>query len=314
MDSCFDYPQKIKNWNKNIDYVMFVDENNSVDKQQMVYKKIINNIPILDDEKYFTVTGVIFNKTNYSKMRNDIRRLKSKYQENGFYFDSKYKDSRYVCFHSRDIRRHDGAFNDKVINYNEFISDLSYTLNSIQCDIISVTIDIENFIKSGHTENIYEIAFDFLLERFIYATRSNKKGIIMLESRGKNDDIVLLKHIKDIIFNKGRDKISTSELKNRILGIYFNPKWYGGHSSTFAGLEITDLFSYPIHQYVKYKKENQAFNLLKNKIVGYPHFEGKGLKIFPKEKNDGSSKLRGPKEKIQFSIWTKFFIYKIKRH
>ena len=108
----------------------------------------------------------------------------------------------------------------------------------------------------------------------------------MLESRGKNNDKALLNHIANIIFKKGRDKISTLEFQQKIAGIYFNPKWYGGHSSTYAGLEIADLFSYPIHQYVKYKKDNPVFDIIKDKIVGYPNINGKGLKIFPKEKND----------------------------
>lgn len=52
-ETWYDYPQKVKSWGNDIDYVMFVDENNSVDKQQVVYKKITNNIPISDDEKFF---------------------------------------------------------------------------------------------------------------------------------------------------------------------------------------------------------------------------------------------------------------------
>ncbi|MBQ8892758.1 MAG: DUF3800 domain-containing protein [Bacilli bacterium] len=283
----FDYPQKIKSWNHDIDYVMFIDENNSVDKQQLVYKKIINNQSINNDEKYFTITGCIFNKSGYSKMRNEIRKLKSKFwPSNGFYYDTKFKETRYVCFHSRDIRRHDGAFNDKVINHVDFTNELSLILNNVDCKIISVTIDIENFIKQNYNNNIYEIAFDFLLERYIYSTNKNKKGIIILESRGKKDDKILLNHISNVILKKGRDKISTSEFQKKVAGVYFNPKWYGGHSSTYAGLEIADLFSYPIHQLVKYKKDNPAFNIIKNKIVGYPNISGKGLKVFPKEKND----------------------------
>lgn len=282
----YDYPQKIKSWSCDFDYVMFVDENNSVDKQQLVYKKIINNMPISNDEKFFTVTGCIFEKSNYSKMRNDIRKLKNKFWENGFFNDTQFNESRYVCLHSREIRRHDKAFNDKVINYTDFINELSIVLENVECKIISITINIESFIKKGYTNNIYETAFDFLIERYIYATDVKKKGIIMLESRGKVDDKKLLDHINEIIFERGRDKITTKELQKRIIGVYFNPKWYGGHSSTYAGLEIVDLFSYPIHQYVKYKKNNPAFEIIKDKIVGYPNFDGKGLKVFPKEKDD----------------------------
>ncbi len=285
MNDWYQYPQKIKNWNSNIDYVMFVDENGNGSRINNIFKKLNNNIMISNDEKYFTVTGCIFEKNNYSIVRNNIRKLKEKYWQNGFYNDTKHNDSRYVCLHSREIRRHDGPFNDSIINYDSFISDLSEILAKVNCKIISISINLEEYIKTGNLENVYEKAFDLLLDRYIYATKNNKKGIIMLESRGKSEDKTLLSHIYDIIHNKGRAKISTKELEEKIIGVYFNPKWYGGHSSTFVGLEIVDLFSYPIHQYVKYKKSNLSFETIKEKIVGYPNFNNKGIKIFPKEKD-----------------------------
>ena len=285
MNDWYQFPQKIKNWNANIDYVMFVDANGNGGRINNIFKKINNNISISDDEKYFTVTGCIFEKNNYSIVRNNIRKLKEKYWQNGFYNDTKHNDSRYVCLHSREIRRHDGPFNDSIINYDSFISDLSEILAKVNCKIISISINLEEYIKTGNLENVYEKAFDLLLDRYIYATKNNKKGIIMLESRGKSEDKTLLSHIYDIIHNKGRAKISTKELEEKIIGVYFNPKWYGGHSSTFVGLEIVDLFSYPIHQYVKYKKSNLSFETIKEKIVGYPNFNNKGIKIFPKEKD-----------------------------
>ena len=97
----------------------------------------------------------------------------------------------------------------------------------------------------------------------------------MLESRGKNEDKNLLTHINKIVFESGTYKIRSKELQKKIMGVYFNPKWYGGHSSTFAGLEVADLFSYPIHQHVKYKKENPAFDVLKKNIDGFPNIDGK---------------------------------------
>lgn len=282
----YNQPQKIKNWKNNIDYVMFIDENGHSGSINNISKKIQNEIIINNDEKYFTITGCIFKKYDYSIMRHNIRKLKEKYWKDGYYFDNNHNESRYVCFHSRDIRRHDNAFNDSIINYDNFMFNLSNVLSKINCKIISVTINMEEYIKKGYSDNIYEKAFDLLLERYIYATDNYKKGIIILESRGKKDDKELLKHIYEIIYNKGNNKISTKELKSKIIGVYFNPKWYNGYSSTFTGLEITDLFSYPIHQYIKYKKENKAFNLIKNKIDCYPNFVNKGLKIFPKEKDE----------------------------
>lgn len=214
-------------------------------------------------------------------MRNNIRKLKDKYWNNGYYYDSKHKDTRYVCLHSREIRNHTGAFNDSVIKYKDFIEDLTKILKNIDCKIISVTIDLEQYIFKNEQVPIYDKAFDLLLERYIYATKNKKKGIIMLESRGKSDDKILLGHIQNIINQKGTEHIKSKELKEKIKGVYFNPKWYSGHSSTFAGLEIADLFSYPIYSTIKLKKRHPSFNVIEPKIDCYPEYQKKGIKIYP---------------------------------
>ena len=94
----------------------------------------------------------------------------------------------------------------------------------------------------------------------------------------------LQESIKSSILKQTTVEIKEANIK--IKGVYFNPKWYGGHSSTFAGLEIADLFSYPIHQYVKYKKPNKSFQAIESKIASYPDYTNRGLKIYPREKDD----------------------------
>lgn len=277
----YEYPQSINSWNNDIDYVMFIDENGNTGKIQDIFNKIINKKEITNDEKYFTITGVIFEKRDYSIMRNNVRKLKEKYWENGIYYDTKKDKNKYVCLHSREIRNHTGAFNDKLINYNDFIIDLSNILENINCKIISVTINLENYILKGNITPVYDKAFDLLLERYVYATKNYKKGIIMFESRGKNEDKELLKHINNIINITGAKGIKTSELQSKIVGVYFNPKWYGNYSSTYSGLEIADLFSYPIHATIKYNKKHPSFTTIEKKIDCYPKYKNKGIKIFP---------------------------------
>ena len=278
-----DKPSKIKLWDNNIDYAMFIDENGSESKINAVFKAITNNKEIDENDRYFTITGCIFERRNYRKAIDEMNNLKNRYWKNGFYYDNKAKKNKYVCFHSREIRRHDGAFNDKLINHTNFTNDLTDVIKNTQCTIISITIDLLEYLKQGYLHNVYETAFDFLLERYIYATKNKKKGIIMLEARGKNEDKDLLKHIITILDN-GKKNIPPEELKEKIVGVYFNPKWNEEYSHTFSGLEFADLFSYPIHQFVKYKKGNPAFEVLKPKIDKYPDYMNKGIKVFPNEK------------------------------
>lgn len=284
MSKWYDKPTKIISMKKDIGYVMCIDENGSSSNLTYVLKQISNEKEISEDDKYFTITGCIFTIEEYMSSKKNIKSLKNKYWENGMFYDNKLKRDKCVCFHSRDIRKRDKCFNDSVINYNEFMVDLSDAMKSIQCKIISISINLYEYLKKGYTHNVYNVAFDFLLERYIYATDNNKKGVIMLEARGKAEDKELLEHISKVINHTGTKKISSKELKSKIDGVYFNPKWNEEYSSTYVGLEITDLFSYPIHKYIKRNTKDKAFLVFEDKIVGYPNYKNKGIKIFPPDK------------------------------
>ena len=186
-----------------------------------------------------------------------------------------------VCFHSREIRRKEGAFDINLINYDSFISELTNLLKGLDYKIISVTINKEEYLLKHYQYNVYNTAMCFLLQRYIYAMKSNCKGIVMLEARGKDEDYILLNEMKHIIFETGIRKVTSNELSDRILGIYFNPKWNQGYDNTFSGLEIADLTSYPIHKYIRNNKKDKAFLALENKIDKYPDYINKGIKVFP---------------------------------
>ena len=81
----WDYPQKIKYWEPDIDYVMFIDENGNNTKISDIYNKIKNNNEISVDERYFTITGCIFIKEAYVLLNDKIRTLKNKYWNDGYY-------------------------------------------------------------------------------------------------------------------------------------------------------------------------------------------------------------------------------------
>ena len=253
MSKWYDKPVRVLSLKRDIDYIMCIDENGSSSNLTYVLKQISNEKELSEDDKYFTITGCIFTKDDYFNSKRLIKSLKNKYWNNGVFYDTKSKRDKEICFHSRDIRKHNGCFNDNVINYNEFMIDLSDTMKDIKCKIISISVNI-------------------------YDTENNKKGIIMLEARGKEEDKELLKHISKVINHTGTKKISSKELRNKIDGVYFNPKWNEDYNFTYVGLEITDLFSYPIHKYIKRNIKDKAFIIFEDKIVGYPNYNNKGIK------------------------------------
>jgi len=112
--------------------------------------------------------------------------------------------------------------------------------------------------------------------------RYDKKGAVIFESRGKKENKKLLEHIDMIINHKGTEFISSKELSSKINGVYFNRK-ISKRNRPYYGIEIADLSSYPIHRYVKFDTKGRDFKTIEVKIIGYPNYYGKGLKIFPKK-------------------------------
>lgn len=269
-------------WEKEADYVMFLDENNCEDITNIT-NKISRNLPISNDEKFFTLTGCIINQFEYKKLKDSFLALKSKYWENRKYY-TKNNEPSYICFHSNDIRRKQPPFNQAAIDCELFGKELFETIQKIDFKIISITINIYEYLLQNYKFSLYHTSFDFLLERLIYALPNDKKIVLMFEARGKKEDKRLHEHICSVIKNTGVRNITPAELTNKIIGVYFNPKWKNNSNPPYSGLELADLCSYPIHKFIKTGNKDKAFSAIESKINCYPNYLGRGIKVFPKNK------------------------------
>ena len=270
-------------WPKDVDVIMFVDESGD-SHLKSIKKNIKNGKEVQSNNRYFTITGCIIRKENFLNAGNEIIKIKEKYWENGL-FNYKGKLKR-VCFHSYEIRGNKDPFNSKIINRNEFLEDISRYMKNIKIDIFSATLDKELHCRRYNTpDNPYNLCMNFIMERLVkYYLTNNEKAAIILESRGRGEDKALLTHIKGIIDN-GTEYVNKSYFK-KIKGVYFNPKWCKSQDEkkSYFGLEIADLIAYPIHKYTTRDKKDLAFECIEDKIYGYPNYEGKRIKIFPKSK------------------------------
>lgn len=273
-------PTYIEKWPKQIDAIMFIDENGDPSLKN-IKKKIIRGKNIDINEKIFTVTGCVISKNDFLKIRKDIISLKNSYWEDGkFIYNRKLKR---VCFHSSEVRGRKGPFSNKVINYDSFITDLSSFMNDLPVTIFSSTIDKEKHCKKYSTPlHPYHLCLDFILERFAkYYLTHNEKGVIVIEARGKKEDRFILDHIKKVIDN-GTRFVGEAYFK-KIKGVFFNPKWCkkSNEQLSYFGLECADLYSYPIYKHIKFKTKDKPFEILEKKIQGYPNYYGRGMKVFP---------------------------------
>lgn len=266
-------------WPEGVDYIMFIDECGDSSLKN-IRKCIKNNKDIEDNNKYFTTTACVIKRSDFIDIKNYMLDIKYKHWDEGVY---EYKDAiKRVCFHSCEIRGAKNAFSKNVIDREAFLSDLNMYMSDLKIDIFSATLDKENICrKYENPYNPYDICMNFILERFVkYYLNSNETAIIVLEARGKKDDKNLLEHIKSIIDN-GTYYVSSNYFK-KIKGVYFNPKWANKYQckKSYFGLEIADLVSYPIHKYNVKGIKDMAFEIIENKVYGYPNYEGRGIKFF----------------------------------
>lgn len=267
----------------NIDYIMFIDENGD-SNLKYVKKSILNNQSLDENNIYFTVTGVIIKSEDLKVIKDKIMEIKCKYWDNGYYkYDGIHKKR--VCFHSREIRREKKPFSKNIINIKDFIQDLSNFLDYVPCNIISSTINKEKHYRSyyDNSEHPYNLSLNFVLERFVkYYLNDNETAIIILECRGKKEDREILNFIKNTI-DFGTTYVSAKYFK-KIKGVYFNSKWQESSNclKSYFGLEIADLYSYPIHKYCRTGIKDKPFKILEKKLYKYPDYIGCGLKMFPK--------------------------------
>lgn len=271
-------------------YIMFIDENG--DSNLKYIKKCLDGKSTPDKNSiYFTATGCIIHQDHLKVLIDKVTKLKNKYWEDGCYlYKSKIKK---VCFHSREIRKKDGPFFLKYEVYSNFTEDLTKFLGSVDAKIISININKQLLCQTyTNPYDPYKISSEFLIERYTkFLSNKDEKGIIVLESRGKKEDKFLLEHLKNVIAsgtgNGSNVYVNSYKFKKYIYGIYFNPKWSKDSNwrKSYYGLEIADLFSYPIHSYVRSNCtiKTRPYEILESKLMNYPNHLGFGLKIFPKK-------------------------------
>ena len=274
-------PTYKEQWPEAIDFMVFIDENGD-SSIKGVMKNLKKNIPVEQNNRYFTITACVISRDTFPKIRQANINLKEKHWKNGLYNYNKKKLKR-VCFHSHEIRTKTDPFSDKVINYSMFLGDLNKYIYNLNIKIFSSTLD-----KKRHCErykepmNPYNLCINFILERLVkFYLKENQTAIIVLEARGTREDKKLLTHIKSVIDNG--TSYANKKYFEKIKGVYFNPKWCKKQNElkTYFCLEIADLISYPIHKYNTRNVKDKAFKLIENKIYEYPNYDGKGIKFFP---------------------------------
>ena len=243
---------------------MFMDESGDHD-----LRNIDRNFPV------FCLAGCIFERHYYHRV---VRPL-----VNGFKL--LLWGTTDVILHSREIRKHQGAFSflSDPVKRQEFYAALNDLIKGLNFTILAVVI-----LKWAHLDKYgvearhpYHLSLEFILERYLIMMHRQSKtstGYILAESRGKQPDRLLKEE-----YYRLRDEGTFYQLDlNNITGFWMEKK-----EANIVGLQIADLVAYPIAAKVlRPQVEQKAFDVLLEKIDAAPKHKGGsilgyGLKIFP---------------------------------
>lgn len=272
-------PTPIDYFPPNIDYIIGIDECGNSNLRHVI-EAVENDRDIVDNERFFTIVACVISREEFPMACDMVMDVKNRYWRNGLY--SYEGNDKRICFHSSEIRGRKNGFSPSVIDYPKFIDDLSEMMGKMPMLIYGSHIDKVSHVKQyKYPAEPYDLCLTFLFERILRDMKDNEKCVVVLESRGKKEDKVLLDWIKFLIDN-GNNYHPAAYFK-RIAGVYFNPKWCkdADEKKSYWELEIADLCAYPINKFFVKSEKDKSFLKIEDKIACYPQYMSKGLKSFP---------------------------------
>jgi hypothetical protein len=233
------------------DYIIFADESGD------------HGIATINPENpIFVLAFCIFRKSDYiSIVKQTVAKLKIDFWGHDL-----------VILHNHEIRKSKGEF---TFLFNEeirriFLHALNEMVRLIPFSIIATAIDKRQLVDASNLPNPYVIALGSCLkqtEEFLQIQHQDRLLThIIAESRGKPEDRDLR-----IAF----DHIA-AQTEYYPLDIRFANK-----QTNSCGLQIADLVAHPIARHIiKKDQPNKAFDIVKEKLIGHPIYEGVALSLY----------------------------------
>lgn len=188
-----------------------------------------------------------------------------------------------VIFHSRDIRKCNKEF-AILLDYHvksNFYEQLNKSIQRSSFTVFATAIRKDEYIKRfGKLSNdVYELSLSFIIERAIFRLdelpHNGKKMAIILEQRGKKEDMKLREHFQRLK-SRGTGFVSASRLSEYGITIHFRSK-----SQNVNGLQLADLLAYPCATKARTpKRPNPSFEVFEAKIYSKGR-NNYGFKIYP---------------------------------
>ncbi|MFZ1720051.1 MAG: DUF3800 domain-containing protein [Candidatus Moraniibacteriota bacterium] len=248
-------------------YLMYIDESG-------------DTIPLSQKGKQFLVlTGCIINDSDRVKVEEDLRVIKKKYFQNE---DLEIK-SNFLRYANPDLEQESPLkLHDREM-YNQLEADIKAYLVSLPITLIAIVINKDAYWKQYPSQNPYEIAYLYLLERFQrFLKERNSLGLCVIDPRvGTVEKSFIGDSLKDIHhMMRWRDGDIWKKCPNIVEKLLYST------SEDTVGIQIADLYCYPVYHIFEYGKKPEEY--WRYSDITYPKLLkvkgdclGIGLKVFP---------------------------------
>ena len=245
-----------------------------------------DTIPVSQDGKKFLVlVGCIIEDIKIQEIAREFREIKHKYYQD---YDIEIK-SNFLRYANPDLSEDSPLKLNSKQKYNELEKDISDFLKKIDIVLYSVIIDKESYWDQYPSQNPYEIAYLFLAERFHkYLLETKSLGICIIDPREGQIE----KHFIGNELSRLHDSMrwEDGQIWNKCPNII--EKLLYSQSDKTIGIQIADLYCYPIFNIFEYNKNKDEYWRFRE--VSFPKLfskngkiDGYGLKYFPdKTKKD----------------------------
>lgn len=237
--------------------------------------------------KYFVLAAYVVDEEDRRSIENDLRAIKHEFYSD---FDIEFK-ANFIRNANPDISNRTSPLKlNSRERYDDLEAQLAFYLRGLPGDVLVVVIDKKSYWHRYPSQNPYEAAYMFLLERLQkYLERCQSLGIVIIDPReGQVDKHFIGDHLEGLHhqmrFRPSHIwRVRPSRVVERLL--------YSDSASTI-GIQIADLFAYPVFHIFEYDKEPESY--WRYVAVTSPKLYrpngvlfGCGLKIFPSLTKNG---------------------------
>lgn len=243
-----------------------------------------DTIPLSQEGKKFLVlTGCIVHESKIQEIEENFRSIKHRYYQDK---DIEIK-SNFLRYANPDLAENSPLKLNSRQKYDDLEKEVSDFLKDIDVTLYSVVIHKESYWEQYPFQNPYHIAYIFLLERFQkYLALKKSLGICIIDPREGQTEKHFIGNDLSRLHDRMRHENSTiwNKCPNIIEKLLFS------QSDKTVGIQIADLFCYPIFHIFEYNKRKNDYWRFKE--LTYPklfrkELDGYGLKYFPdKTKKD----------------------------